>query len=196
MKLAKSVTQENDGYEEEQIHRGADHWLPQAGQCVARKSKAHQFLHHLIKIWYRKIKSIEAKAALTRDAAQFNEVGNTFQQVLTRPQYKEKAMTLDKDYVRIRIASLLEEHMDVNPTSALEDTAFTELHKDFDSLALLELQLLLEKEFSMEFDGFDRTAKIPNNLSEMADALIREYEQYQLRQAKKNLLKKTKSVNP
>jgi acyl carrier protein len=95
-------------------------------------------------------------------------------------------MTLDKDYVRIRIAALLEEHMDINPTSALEDTAFTELHKDFDSLALLELQLLLEKEFSMEFDGFDRTAKIPTNLTEMADALIREYEQYQLRQAKKN----------
>ncbi|MOA06352.1 hypothetical protein D3C78_1259830 [compost metagenome] len=26
----KSINQENDGYEEEQIHRRADHWLPQA----------------------------------------------------------------------------------------------------------------------------------------------------------------------
>ncbi len=32
MKLAKSVTQENDGDEEEQIHGRANHWLPQAGR--------------------------------------------------------------------------------------------------------------------------------------------------------------------
>ena len=30
VKLVKSINQENDGYEEEQIHRRADHWLPQA----------------------------------------------------------------------------------------------------------------------------------------------------------------------
>ena len=96
-------------------------------------------------------------------------------------------MLLIKDNVRIQIASLLKEHMDIDPVLALQDTVFSELHKDFDSLALLELQLLLEKEFDMEFDGFDRNAKIPTNVSEMADALMREYEQYQLRQAKKNL---------
>ena len=95
-------------------------------------------------------------------------------------------MTLNKEDVRTRIASLLKEHMDIDPVLALQDTVFRELHKDFDSLALLELQLLLEKEFDMEFDGFDRNAKIPTNVSEMADALMREYEQYQLRQAKKN----------
>ena len=95
-------------------------------------------------------------------------------------------MALDKENVRTRIATLLQEHMDIDPTLALQDTLFNELHKDFDSLALLELQLLLEKEFDMEFDGFDRNAKIPTNVSEMADALIREYEQYHLRQAKKN----------
>lgn len=75
--------------------------------------------------------------------------------------------------------------MDIDPALALQDTVFSELHKDFDSLALLELQLLLEKEFCMEFDGFDRNAKIPSNVSEMADALMREYEQYHLRQTKK-----------
>ena len=32
LKLVKSVNhQENDGHEEEQIHRGTDHQLPQAG---------------------------------------------------------------------------------------------------------------------------------------------------------------------
>jgi len=92
---------------------------------------------------------------------------------------------LDFENVRRRIAALLLEHMDIDPCLALQDTVFSELHKDFDSLALLELQLLLEKEFSMEFDGFDRNAKIPSNVSEMAEALIREYEQYHLRQAKK-----------
>ncbi|WP_265287062.1 hypothetical protein [Verminephrobacter eiseniae] len=43
---------------------------------------------------------------------------------------------------------------------------------------------MLEAEFSMEFDGFDRNAKIPANVSEMADALVQEYEQYCLRQAR------------
>jgi len=94
-------------------------------------------------------------------------------------------MTLNKADVRTRIAALLKENMDIDPALALQDTVFTELHKDFDSLALLELQLLLEKEFSMEFDGFDRNAKMPSNVSEMADALIREYERYHQRQAKK-----------
>ncbi|MBP7532539.1 MAG: hypothetical protein KA775_12020, partial [Ottowia sp.] len=33
LKLVKSVNhQENDGHEEEQIHRGTDHRLPQAGR--------------------------------------------------------------------------------------------------------------------------------------------------------------------
>lgn len=32
VKVAKSINQENDGHEEEQIHRGADHWVPQAGR--------------------------------------------------------------------------------------------------------------------------------------------------------------------
>jgi acyl carrier protein len=100
---------------------------------------------------------------------------------------------LDFEDVRRRIAALLLEHMDIDPGSALQDTVFSELHKDFDSLALLELQLLLEKEFSMEFDGFDRNAKIPTNVSEMADALIREYDQYHLRQAKKKSAQSNKA---
>lgn len=33
LKLVKSVNhQKNDGHEEEQIHLGTDHWLPQAGR--------------------------------------------------------------------------------------------------------------------------------------------------------------------
>lgn len=83
--------------------------------------------------------------------------------------------------------------MDIDPALALKDTLFTELHKDFDSLSLLELQLLLEKEFNMEFDGLDRTAKMPTNVSEMADALIREHALYQQRQAKKQVAHSTKS---
>ena len=102
-------------------------------------------------------------------------------------------MELIKDTVRIQIASLLKEHMDIDPALALQDTAFTELHKDFDSLSLLELQLLLEKEFDMEFDGLDRTAKMPTNVSEMADALLREHALYQQRQAKKKAVQSDKS---
>jgi acyl carrier protein len=96
-------------------------------------------------------------------------------------------MELIKYNVRKQISSLLKEHMDIDPVLALQDTLFTELHKDFDSLSLLELQLLLEKEFDMEFDGLDRTAKMPTNVSEMADALIREHSLYQQRQDKKQV---------
>lgn len=46
-------------------------------------------------------------------------------------------MLLIKDNVRIQIASLLKEHMDIDPALTLQDVVFTELHKDFDSLALL-----------------------------------------------------------
>jgi acyl carrier protein len=102
-------------------------------------------------------------------------------------------MELIKDNVRTQIVSLLKEHMDIDPVLALQDTLFTELHKDFDSLSLLELQLLLEKEFDMEFDGLDRTAKMPTNVSEMADALIREHALYLQRQAKKQVAQPDKS---
>lgn len=94
-------------------------------------------------------------------------------------------MELIKNDVRVQIASLLKEHMDIDPALALQDTPFTQLHKDFDSLSLLELQLLLEKEFDMEFDGLDRTAQMPTNVSEMADALIREHSRYQQLLAKR-----------
>jgi acyl carrier protein len=96
-------------------------------------------------------------------------------------------MELIKNNVRTRIAALLQEHMDIDPDLALLDTLFTDLHKDFDSLSLLELQLLLEKEFDMEFDGMDHTAQLPTNVSEMADALIREHSLYQQRQDKKQV---------
>ena len=94
-------------------------------------------------------------------------------------------MTLEKSEVRIRIAMLLKEHMGIDQEIALQDTVFTVLHKDFDLLAYLELQLLLEKEFGMEFDGIDRNEKLPTNVSQMADALIREHGLYHLRSARK-----------
>lgn len=102
-------------------------------------------------------------------------------------------MELTKENVRVQIASLLKEHMDIDPALALEDTLFTQLHKDFDSLSLLELQLLLEKEFDMEFDGLDRTAQMPTNVSEMADALIREHTRYQQLQAKRKAAQSEKA---
>ena len=102
-------------------------------------------------------------------------------------------MILEKSEVRIRIAMLLKEHMGIDQEIALQDTVFTVLHKDFDSLAYLELQLLLEKEFGMEFDGIDRNEKSPTNVSEMADALIREHGLYHLRRARKVALQAQKA---
>jgi acyl carrier protein len=102
-------------------------------------------------------------------------------------------MALEKNEVRIQIVMLLEEHMGIDPQLALQDTEFKALHKDFDSLAYLELQLLLEKKFGMEFDGIDRNEKLPTNVSEMADALIREHGLYHLRKARKVALQAQKA---
>jgi len=81
--------------------------------------------------------------------------------------------------VRQKIAELIHDNLDIPVDKVLEDIPFPELHKDFDSLTLLEVQLLLEKAYGFEFEInlHDKYSKLPNNATELAQEqeLIRKH---------------------
>lgn len=84
--------------------------------------------------------------------------------------------TLKVDDVRQAIADMLFDLMDIDPQRAMQDIPFLALHKDFDSLAFVELQLQLEEKFEMEFN--DKEVYIPANVTELAEALVRHHAIY------------------
>ena len=94
---------------------------------------------------------------------------------------------LDIQSVRQKIAELIHDFMGIPVENVLEDIPFTELHKDFDSLTMLEVQLLLEKEYNFEFeiDLHNKNAKLPSNATELAQELIKQYSQYLVKQQAK-----------
>jgi acyl carrier protein len=75
--------------------------------------------------------------------------------------------------IRATVARLLHEQMGIDPELALQDTPFIELHKDFDSLSFMELQLLLEKEYKTELEesASHDPALLPKTCTELAQAL-------------------------
>lgn len=101
---------------------------------------------------------------------------------------------IDFQQARQTIARLIEEHMGVPTDKVMADTPFLELHKDFDSLTMLELQLLLEKEYDMEFDNdaHSRQDKLPVNVTELAHVLISQHTAYRLKQARALAIKHAK----
>jgi len=103
---------------------------------------------------------------------------------------------LDIQSVRQKIAELIHDFMDIPVENVLEDTPFTELHKDFDSLTMLEVQLLLEKEYGFEFeiDMHNKNAKLPSNATELAQELIKQHSQYLLKQQAKTDQATTKNA--
>ncbi len=102
---------------------------------------------------------------------------------------------IDFEHVKQTIARLIEQHMDVAASNVLADTPFLELHKDFDSLTMLELQLLLEKEYDMEFDNdaHNRNEKLPANVTELARVVITQHDAYRAKQARQAALKQAKA---
>lgn len=102
---------------------------------------------------------------------------------------------IDFQQARQTIARLIEVHMGVPTDKVMADTPFLELHKDFDSLTMLELQLLLEKEYDMEFDNdaHSRQDKLPANVTELAQVLTVQHAAYRLKQARTLAIKQAKS---
>jgi acyl carrier protein len=99
---------------------------------------------------------------------------------------------------RETIARLIEEHMGIDAVRVLEDIPFAELHKDFDSLTMLELQLLLEKEYGVEFDLESGPGQhsVPKNATELAEAILSQCAQHREREARKASLRGEKTEPP
>ncbi|OZI48135.1 hypothetical protein CAL25_17335 [Bordetella genomosp. 5] len=76
------------------------------------------------------------------------------------------------DAVRHRIAALLEAEFGISAAALLADTAFTEIDSKFDSLALLEVQFLLEAEYKIEFPTMQPGDVLPVNVSELAAIVL------------------------
>jgi acyl carrier protein len=104
--------------------------------------------------------------------------------------------SLELEPIRQKIAELIHDNLDITVEMVLMDTPFTELHKDFDSLTLLELQLLLEKEYSFEFqiDFQDKTAKMPRNATDLAIELIKQHAAHLVREKTKAEVKAVKAL--
>lgn len=81
---------------------------------------------------------------------------------------------IELEEVRQTIARLVQKQVDVPVENVLDDTPFRELHSAFDSLALMELQLLLEKEYATEFSfgQSDSFEDFPENTTGLARAIL------------------------
>jgi acyl carrier protein len=84
---------------------------------------------------------------------------------------------LTVDEIKSTIANILFKQMDIDPAKTLANTPFMDLHKDFDSLSMMELLLLLEDElhFEINFKMHDKQAVPPNTVSEMALEVLHQY---------------------
>ncbi len=81
---------------------------------------------------------------------------------------------IELEEVRQTIARLIQKQVDIPVAKVLADTPFRELHSDFDSLALMELQLLLEKEYATDL-SFGQGAlfeDFPENATGLARSII------------------------
>lgn len=86
------------------------------------------------------------------------------------------AKSLELQSVRQQIAELIHGSMGIAVDKVLEDIPFVDLHKEFDSLAMLELQFLLEKEYGFDFeiDPHSKDARACSNATGLALELLRQ----------------------
>lgn len=78
------------------------------------------------------------------------------------------------DGVRRRVARLLFECMGIPEEKSLDDLPLERLDPNFDSLSLLEIQLLLEKDYQFEFqhESRARRLRLDSTVSELARQAI------------------------
>lgn len=72
--------------------------------------------------------------------------------------------------VESRIAEIMQRTQGMNPQRLLDGEDFLSLDKNFDSLSMVEVQLLIEETFHIEFDqkAFSDAAKMPRTLQQLA----------------------------
>ncbi len=97
---------------------------------------------------------------------------------------------VELDEIKNRIAVLVSEYMDVDLALVLSGQNFNTLIENFDSLAMVEIQLLVEKQygFDLDFEDMDKHA-FPANIDELAKEFLQQYKKHQQKLA----LKKAKS---
>ncbi|WP_050462845.1 hypothetical protein [Herbaspirillum autotrophicum] len=96
------------------------------------------------------------------------------------------------DEVKNQMATLVSEYMGIDRELVLSGKKFDTLIEHFDSLAMVEIQLLLEKHYDVElnFEGVDKEA-FPTDIDELADGFLQQYQRQKNQQ--KTELKKEKS---
>ncbi len=62
--------------------------------------------------------------------------------------------------------------MGIAPQRLLSGEAFLEIDPNFDSLSMLEIQMLLEEEFGFELDFSRDQSNLPMNVHELAQAVV------------------------
>jgi len=96
------------------------------------------------------------------------------------------------DEVKNQMATLVSEYMGIDRELVLSGKKFDTLIEHFDSLAMVEIQLLLEKHYDVElnFEGVDKEA-FPTDIDELADGFLQQY-QRQKNQQKTELKKENR----
>ncbi|SDX27922.1 hypothetical protein SAMN04515617_102279 [Collimonas sp. OK242] len=97
-------------------------------------------------------------------------------------------LTLDE--VKSQIAALVSEYMGVDQALILSGKKFDTLIENFDSLAMVEVQLLVEKHYGFDLDFEDTSMDaFPADIDELAEAFLLQYQKHR----QKIELKKAKS---
>lgn len=86
-------------------------------------------------------------------------------------------LILTLEEVKQKIAEILHSQMDIAPHRTLSDTPFMDLHDEFDSLSMMELQLLLEEKlhFELDFKMHSKLTVLPTNATELAQEVLRQH---------------------
>jgi acyl carrier protein len=86
-------------------------------------------------------------------------------------------LILSLEEVRQKIAEILHAQMDIAPHRTLSDTPFLALNDEFDSLSMMELQLLLEEKlhFELDFKMHSKLTVLPSNATELAQEVLRQH---------------------
>lgn len=90
------------------------------------------------------------------------------------PQGWARAGALTLSVIRSTLVDIASRRYGMDPDGLLAGRPFTELCESFDSLALLDLQLLLDKALGIDLDP--PGPPWPTNLHTLAEAVLRQWE--------------------
>lgn len=84
---------------------------------------------------------------------------------------------LSVDEVCQKLSAIIEDQMGI-AVMGKEDMPLTELHQDFDSLAFMELQLLLEEHYGFELKLDAHTQAMPTTVREFSQEVVRQHKRH------------------